>query len=246
MKQSDNLNQNGIDPARVTGILFDVDGTLSDTDDVMVDRMIKLLAPISWMWPKRDARKFARWVVMASETPANFIYGIADRLGVDAYLAEVYDWLVRTRGDKRQKRNQFKMIYGVREMLEILSAHFPMAVVSARDADSTHHFLKKFDLLDYFECVVTSQTCEHTKPFPDPVLYAAEQLNLEPQACLMVGDTIVDVRAGRSAGAQTVAVLCGFGSQKELLRAGADLILEQTPQVVQVLLPGHDGQSSSV
>ncbi len=241
MKQSDNLNLKVIDSARVRGILFDVDGTLSDTDDVMVDRMIKLLAPISWMWPKRDARKFARWVVMASETPANFIYGVADRLGVDAHLAEFYNWWVRRRGDRKRKHNQFKIISGVQEMLETLAADYPMAVVSARDADSTHRFLEKFDLLTYFECVVTSQTCEHTKPFPDPVLYAAEQLNLEPQACLMVGDTIVDVRAGRSAGAQTIAVLCGFGSQKELSRAGADLILEQTPEVVQVLLAEHGG-----
>jgi HAD superfamily hydrolase (TIGR01509 family) len=239
MKQSDNLNLKGIDSARVRGILFDVDGTLSDTDDVMVDRMTKMLAPVSWVWPKRDARKFARWVVMASETPANFIYGVADRLGVDAHLAEFYDWWVRRRGDRKRKHNQFKIISGVQEMLETLATHYPMAVVSARDANSTQRFLQKFDLLDYFECVVTSQTCEHTKPFPDPVLYAAEQLNLEPQACLMVGDTIVDVRAGRSAGAQTIAVLCGFGSQKELSRAGAELILEQTPEVVQVLLAEH-------
>lgn len=241
MKKADNFNQKGIDPARVRGLLFDVDGTLSDTDDVMVDRMTKMFAPVSWMWPKRDARKFARWVVMASETPANFIYGVADRLGVDAHLAEFYDWLVRRRGDRKRKHNQFKIISGVQEMLETLATHYPMAVVSARDADSTHRFLKKFDLLPYFKCVVTSQTCEHTKPFPDPVLYAAEQLNLEPQACLMVGDTIVDVRAGRSAGAQTIAVLCGFGSQKELSRAGADLILEQTPEVAQVLLAEHGG-----
>lgn len=241
MKQSDNLNQNGIDPARVRGILFDVDGTLSDTDDVLVDRFTRIFAPVSWIWPKRDARKFARWVVMASETPANFTYGIADRLGVDAHLAEVYDWLVRRKKDGGRKRNQFKILSGVQEMLETLAAFYPMAVVSARDADSTHCFLEKFDLLPYFECVVTSQTCEHTKPFPDPVLYAAEQLNLEPQACLMVGDTIVDVRAGRSAGAQTIAVLCGFGSQKELARAGADLILDQTPEVVQVLLAEHGG-----
>jgi len=40
-----------------------------------------------------------------------------------------------------------------------------------------------------------------------------------------VGDTTVDIRAGRTAGAQTVGVLCGFGARRELERAGADLIL---------------------
>ena len=45
---------------------------------------------------------------------------------------------------------------------------------------------------------------------------------------LMVGDTTVDVKTGRRAGAQTLGVLCGFGTEKELIRAGADLILAST------------------
>ena len=48
------------------------------------------------------------------------------------------------------------------------------------------------------------------------------------EACLMVGDTRMDVLAGKRAGAQMVAVLCGFGERRELARAGADLILENT------------------
>jgi N-acetyl-D-muramate 6-phosphate phosphatase len=56
-------------------------------------------------------------------------------------------------------------------------------------------------------------------------------MGLEPAQCVMIGDTIVDVRAGKSAGAQTIAVLCGFGSQQELERAGADLIVAMTPDI---------------
>jgi phosphoglycolate phosphatase-like HAD superfamily hydrolase len=51
----------------------------------------------------------------------------------------------------------------------------------------------------------------------------------------MIGDTIVDIRSGKAAGAQTVAVLCGFGSQRELRRAGADLILSSTPDLLEIL-----------
>ena len=47
----------------------------------------------------------------------------------------------------------------------------------------------------------------------------------------MIGDTTVDMHAGKSAGAQTIGVLCGFGHRKELLRAGADVILETTAGV---------------
>jgi len=52
----------------------------------------------------------------------------------------------------------------------------------------------------------------------------------------MVGDTTVDIRAGVAAGAQTVGVLCGFGERGELERAGADLILESTTELADVLL----------
>jgi phosphoglycolate phosphatase-like HAD superfamily hydrolase len=51
----------------------------------------------------------------------------------------------------------------------------------------------------------------------------------------MIGDTTVDILAGRAAGAQTVGVLCGFGEEEELQRAGADLILPGTSALVSIL-----------
>jgi HAD superfamily hydrolase (TIGR01509 family) len=117
------------------------------------------------------------------------------------------------------------MIPRTREMLEILHSRFPMAVISARDARATQGFLAHYQLTPYFRAVATALTCAHTKPFPDPLFWAAEKLGVSPQNILMIGDTVVDILAGRAAGAQTVGVLCGFGEEKELRRAGADLIL---------------------
>jgi phosphoglycolate phosphatase len=53
-------------------------------------------------------------------------------------------------------------------------------------------------------------------------------MGVAPESCLMIGDTTVDMRAGKSAGAQTVGVLCGFGEENELRRAGADAIFKST------------------
>ena len=77
---------------------------------------------------------------------------------------------------------------------------------------------------------------KHTKPFPDPIFWAAEQMGVPAANCLMIGDTTVDIRAGRSAGAQTVGVLCGFGEEFELRQRGADEILETTPKLAGLLL----------
>jgi phosphoglycolate phosphatase len=66
-------------------------------------------------------------------------------------------------------------------------------------------------------------------------LRAAQEKGIASENCLMVGDTTVDIRAGKAAGAQTVGVLCGFGTEKELRRAGADLILNHTYELMTVL-----------
>jgi phosphoglycolate phosphatase len=96
-------------------------------------------------------------------------------------------------------------------------------------------FLEQFDLVKYFDAIVTGLSAPHTKPFPDPIFLAAQKMGVKPSECLMIGDTTVDIRAGKSAGAQTVGVLCGFGEEKELLGMGADLILGNTPQLVDAL-----------
>jgi len=236
MIETQKVISGGIDPERISGLLFDVDGTLSDTDDHLVARLSRLFLPVSWLFKGRDSKRFARRLLMAMETPGNFLYGLADSLGIDKYLAKIYHRLPQKKQTGETGHDLFWIIPGVKEMLKILADRYPMAVVSARDAESTLHFLDHFELGSYFDTIVTSQTCEHTKPYPDPVIHAADQIGLSPDVCLMIGDTIVDVHAGKRAGAQTAAVLCGFGTQRELERAGADIILSSTSDLVEVLV----------
>jgi phosphoglycolate phosphatase-like HAD superfamily hydrolase len=170
---------------------------------------------------------------MAIEAPANSLIAIPDRLGLDNILFALADWLAR---NSRKKPGNFLMIPGVKEMLAKLSQRYPLAVVSARDNRTTKDFLIQFNLLQYFKCIATAQTCKHTKPFPDPILWAAEEMGVSPEACLMVGDTTVDMRAASAAGAQKVGVLCGFGEEPELRRCDAEMILTTTAELVDVLV----------
>ena len=120
-------------------------------------------------------------------------------------------------------------------MLETLSHYYPLAVISVRGNRKTMSFLDYFGLSHYFKVIVTGQTCQRSKPHPEPLHWTAKQLGLLPESCLMVGDTTVDILAGKTAGMQTAGVLCGFGEKEELARAGADLILEKTPDLVECL-----------
>jgi phosphoglycolate phosphatase-like HAD superfamily hydrolase len=218
--------------SRIRLICFDVDGTLSDTDDVMVDQLVGLLRPFHFLFPGKDLVRLARGIVMEAETPANFLMGIPDRIGLDDEIFALKDWLI---SQSKKKTRPFRLVPGTREMLASLSQRYPLAIISARDTRSTMKFLDQFDLAACFKCIATDQTCEHTKPFADPILWAARQMGVPPKACLMVGDTSVDIRAGKAAGAQTVGVLCGFGEEAELRQDGADMILSLTAELVQVL-----------
>ena len=227
-----------LEPARVRAILFDIDGTLSDTDDELSARVAKMLSFLSVFGNSQTPQRAARWLVMAGESPGNMLYGLFDRFDLDSLVIKVLNILSRHR--KNKKRN-FWLIPGVKETLTLLSPRYKMGVVSARDGDSTHAFLDAFDLHPFFSTVVTSQTCRYTKPFPDPILKAASDLETAPEACLMVGDTSVDMKAAKLAGTQTAAVLCGFGHRRELQRAGADIILN-SPTDLPTLLgvnPAH-------
>jgi N-acetyl-D-muramate 6-phosphate phosphatase len=222
-----------IDLARIQALCFDVDGTLRDTDDQMVQQLSSLLKPLRFLLPGQNTQVFARQIVMTLDEPGNFVKGLTDNWGIDGPLARLGDRFGKP-CDQPKTRPPL-IVPGVRELVAALSRRYPLAIVSARGQRTTQIFLDCHELTPFFQIVVTGQTCEHTKPYPDPILFAAKWMNVPPEQCLMIGDTTVDIRAGRAAGSQTVGVLCGFGQEAELRRAGADLILPTTAALAEHL-----------
>ena len=217
-----------VDLSRIRALCFDVDGTLSDTDDLYSQKIARFLPGLLFKNRDHTARRFVMWV----EAPGNALLGFADRIGLDDEMVAVINWLSRHR---KLSSKKFLLVPGVDEMLKKLHGRYPMSVVSARDEHGTLAFLKQYDLEKYFDVIVTGLSAEHTKPYPDPILLAAQKMNVAPENCLMIGDTTVDIRAGKSAGAQTVGVLCGFGEEPELRKFGADEILEDTTKLIDLL-----------
>jgi HAD superfamily hydrolase (TIGR01509 family) len=217
-----------LDLSRIKALCFDVDGTLSDTDDLYIQKVTRFFPRFLFKDPARAARRFIMWI----EAPGNALLGLADTLGIDDEMIAVINWLSL---HHKYSSKKFLLVPGVDETLKQLHGRYPMAVVSARDEKGTLAFLEQFDLVKYFDVIVTGLSAKHTKPYPDPILLAAQKMNTSPENCLMIGDTTVDIRAGKSAGAQTVGVLCGFGEEPELQKMGADLILKDTTKLLDVL-----------
>ncbi|MBI5822704.1 MAG: HAD family hydrolase [Chloroflexi bacterium] len=217
-----------INSKKIKALCFDVDGTLSDTDDLYVQKVTRFFPRFLFKDPSRAARRFIMWI----EAPGNALLGLADTLHLDDEMVAVINWLSRHRKHSSKK---FLLVPGVDEMLKQLHGRYPMSVVSARDERGTMAFLEQYDLVKYFDVVVTGLSAPHTKPYPDPIFLAAQKMNVAPENCLMIGDTTVDMRAGKSAGAQTAGVLCGFGEEPELRKMGADVILEDTTKLLSAL-----------
>jgi phosphoglycolate phosphatase len=223
-----------LDLSRLRALLFDLDGTLADTDDATIASVARLISPFHFLFPGRDPTRFLRWGLMTTETPLNWLMTVPDQLNLDQPLAAFTDTLYRLRGQGSPRH--FLLIEGTKPMLETLAARYPLALVTSRGWRNAEAFLEQFELRPYFKVVVSALTAPRIKPHPAPVLHAARELGVPVENCAMIGDTTVDIHAGRRAGAQTVGVLSGFGERDELERAGANLILNKAAELAEVLL----------
>jgi HAD superfamily hydrolase (TIGR01509 family) len=200
-----------------------------ETDDQAVERMARRLQRLRWPDPQRAARR----LIMASETPGNMLMTGLDVLGLDAPLMSFTNRLRRWRG-LRTPAN-FRIMAGAEEMLAALNGRYRLAVVTTRGLAEAGAFLDQHGLHRLFGVLVTRESTWRLKPHPAPIRHAAQLLRVPVERCAMVGDTTVDVKSARRAGAWAVAVLCGFGERKELEQAGAHVILEHTSHLSSLL-----------
>lgn len=238
-----------LDLSRVRALCFDVDGTIADTDDHLVAQIAAVLDRVPLVSGRR-AERVARQVVMGAETPVQAAYSMLDRLGLDVPFHRLRARLrdARQRGtDAGHTRNleaidevPHDMVPGVQEMIAELAVDFPMCTISTGTVPRIERFLEHYKVRHHFAAVVGAQTTHRMKPYPDPLLHAAQVMGVAPHECLMIGDTTMDIRTGRAAGAQTIGVLCGFGTERELRDAGAQLILRTTSDLLAVLRPQQD------
>jgi phosphoglycolate phosphatase len=214
----------------IQAILFDLDGTLVDTDDQMVAKVAGWLRPFLG----HRAPRLARWLLIQIESPANALITLADILHVD----EPLKWFTTWRQARRKEPfvANFHIVPGVLEMLHALPERYRLGIVTTRSRPQIEAFLAQFpDIAPRFEVTCGSQDTRRLKPHPSPILEAARRLNLPVTACVMVGDTSVDMHAAQRAGAWRVGVLCGFGREHELRQAGAHVILPSTADLTTLL-----------
>ena len=233
------IPHSGAQIGSIEAILFDLDGTLVETDNRWAKIVAEKLAPLRRVSPGLDTDALGRKLVMAIETPGNYFVSLFEHLGLGSGFFGLADRLRRSKG--LATREGSVLVEGSMALLEALDGRYKMAIVTTRARPEAHAFVKHARGVPtatvgrFFSAVVTRQDVIRMKPHPEPVLKAASLLGVVPERCLMVGDTSVDIRSARRAGAYAVGVLSGFGERGELERAGAHLILDRAVQLLEYL-----------
>lgn len=192
----------------IRGILFDNDGTLVDTHDL-------ILASMRHTMDLLLDRQFSDEELMAGVgTPLAaqmFDFAEGDQ--------ELCDEMLRVYREHNHAHHDaaIRLFPGVGDGLKRLAGEgFSMGVVTAKLHPLAQHGLEIMGAWDYLGCLVGPDDCPKAKPEPDPIVMAAGLLGLDPSECLYVGDSPFDMQAGNAAGCTTVAALWGMFSADEL------------------------------
>lgn len=209
---------------RVKALLLDLDGTLVDSSEALRDAGRAGFAALGLSGFSDDGVAFevARRLeqdMAIDDLFSKFHMGkeVEERF-LPAYLDAYYSAVI----------SKSKPFPKIKETLQVLSKHFPLALITLRYVvrEQIIDELKHLGLKRFFRVVVTALDVEKPKPSPDSLIVAARKLRVPIHRCAVVGDSIVDIQAGKAAGAKTIAVTTGLFTPKELKAQKPDLIIE--------------------
>ncbi len=101
-------------------------------------------------------------------------------------------------------------------LTELGELKIPLVCITNKSRVFTIPLLKKLGIFQFFDVVVCGDDLTHSKPHPEPLQYAAQQLSLQTKECLMVGDSANDVYAANAAGMEILCVDYGYAQGVDL------------------------------
>jgi phosphoglycolate phosphatase len=126
---------------------------------------------------------------------------------------------------------------GVAETVQLLTAREKrLAILTNKPYNLSVEILDSFFGDETFEVVFGGDSLEKRKPDPMPVRRILASLGVDPADAVMVGDSPVDVEAGKGAGILTIGAAYGFRGVEELVEAGADIIIDSFSELRDILV----------
>ncbi|HUF65362.1 MAG TPA: HAD-IA family hydrolase [Gemmatimonadaceae bacterium] len=204
--------------SRPHAILFDLDGTLLDTIELLLGSMRHAFAEHPGRRPTTD-----EWIAGIG-TP------LRTQLGefLDSH-EKVEQVVARYRSYQQVHHDRLMRCYDdVLDTLEALHARgHPLGIVTSKMNDLMNRGLERVGIAHLITAAVGCDSCARHKPDPEPVLVALQQLGYQPREAMFVGDSPHDMNAGRAAGVTTIAALWGPFTRDDLAPTEPDHWLDR-------------------
>lgn len=198
---------------RITTLLFDIDGTLVDSNDLHVT---------AWDEVFREA---------GHDLPRDRIHGQVGKGGdnfVPSLLPDLpeedQEALATAHGERYKGRymEQVRPFPAARDLLvRAREEGLKVALATSASGEERDHYLELLEARDLVDLSTSKDDVESSKPSPDIFAAAVEKAGVRPDQALVIGDTPYDVIAARRAGVGTIALLSGGFPEEELREAGA-------------------------
>lgn len=214
---------------QVKGVIFDVDGTLANSVGFFYDIALEILrlagAPavsqeqVYALMRLGDAAPLEKLFPPDFPNPSATLKRIVDE--------RMHEWM-------RQYHEETEAIPGSVELLHDLRAK-GIQLGIATSSGRALPFLNRWGVRHLFDGIVGREDVESRKPHPEPILKCLGHLQLDPHEVAYVGDSIIDVQAGKAAGVYTIGVLTGTSPHEILHQESPDHIVESVAELFDIL-----------
>jgi phosphoglycolate phosphatase len=200
-------------------IILDFDGTIGDTNKIIIDTMQSTLRELQLpMCSREECRKT---IGLPLREGFRTMMPLTDEQNEDCF--NTYNRIFR----ENKKTVKVKMFPGVKEAIKQWhDTGIIITLASSRGNASLTSFVEQMGLSKYISLILGAEDVEIAKPDPYPVLKTLRHFGIAPENTLVVGDMSFDILMGKRAGCHTCAVSYGNGTEEELRAAGADQITD--------------------
>jgi phosphoglycolate phosphatase len=221
------------DNCQIKLMAFDLDGTLLDSVPDIAQAVAHTMAELKL--PAREQEQVRGWIgngaqLLIKRALSGDIKGdVPDDVFEKAYpvFLKYYTKFL----------NKDSVIYeGVTSTLASFKASgIKLACITNKPSQFTEPLLDDLGLSQYFDKVVCGDTYAQRKPHPMPLLEVAEFFSVSPQQCIMVGDSVNDIKAAQAAGFYSICVDYGYHGDYDVHQLGADVVISHFSQINQLL-----------
>jgi phosphoglycolate phosphatase len=204
----------------VGALVLDLDGTLVNSKDDIADSLNWTFERLGYEpLPMKVIEGFVGNGIMPLVKNAVVAAGHPERFNdvLGAFRERYYDHLV----------DKTRLFEGVMDTLETLAPNYKMGIVSNKPHAMTIKITRELGIHRFFNGqIYGGDSLVVRKPDPSAILMIAARYNVPSSRTLVVGDSSVDIMAGKNAGARTVGVTYGFRSVEELTQARSDALID--------------------